>query len=177
MSRICSSRRVRSGPGMFTAIVVASTVFSAMTLPLMMQQPIPILLEFPPQWSQNSPTRMDRETRNSIIRYLGIAIVAGVGSGLGAVELLRRSYRTQQQRQHAEAQSAKAGSMPAVVLPDRLVEPTYVPFVPAAIELNTLFAESSQSPSSSAAEEQLVSQSAAPEHRSESAPSGTAGES
>ncbi len=169
MSSVCSSR-VRSSHGILTAVLVASTVFSAMTLPLVMQQPIPVLMDFPPQWSETPPSRMDRETRNSIIRYLGIAIVSSVGSGLGAVELLRRQYRAKQR-----LQQAGSGLQEGIVLPDRALEPAYVPFMPVA-EPNSFFAEPTQSSVSSvASEELLVSQSAASESPIE--PSGFIAES
>lgn len=162
MSSVRPSRRVRSSHGILTAVLVASAVFSAMTLPLVMQQPVPVLMDFPPQWSDTPPSRMDRETRNSIIRYLGIAIVTSVGSGLAAVELLRRQYRAKQCLEQAEM-----GMREGVVLPDYL-EPTYVSFVPA-IESDAAFVQPSELSSSPAdSEGLLVSHSAASELPAES---------
>lgn len=172
MSSVRQSRCVRSGHGILTAVLVGSTVFSAMTLPLVMQQPVPVLMDFPPQWSQTPPSRMDRETRNSVIRYLGIAIVASVGSGIGAVELLRRRYQACLLRQQSEF-----GLQEAVVLPDRDLEAAYMPLVPASIESSTFYEEPAQvTMNPAASEEMVVSQSAATstatDYPTEVAPSG-----
>lgn len=163
MSSVRSSRRVRSGHSILTAVLVASTVFSAMTLPLVMQQPVPVLMDFPPQWNETPPSRMDRETRNSIIRYLGIAIVSSVGSGLGAVELLRRQYRAKLRLQQAES-----GLQEERFLADSDLEAAYITAVPGAIESSSYFAEPTQSSISSAfSEDLLVKQNAPSDYRTE----------
>ncbi|WP_143467755.1 hypothetical protein [Leptolyngbya ohadii] len=144
MNSVRSSRGVQPGHSILTAIVVGSAVFSAMTLPLLMQKPVPILMDFPPQWSESSPAQMDRETRNSIIRYMGIAIVASVGTGMGAVEILRRQYRAKQRLQNAEAefqQELLTESTPESTIESTL-ESGYKSFVAAAIESRSSLPES-----------------------------------
>ncbi|MBD3880772.1 hypothetical protein IFO70_03280 [Phormidium tenue FACHB-886] len=74
------------------AVLVASGVFSTLTLPFIMNQPAPAWMQ-PPSFLEEEPSLVfDRENRDAAIRYVGGAIVVSVGAGIATIEILRRLH-------------------------------------------------------------------------------------
>lgn len=86
------------------AVLVASSVFSALTFPftvmnanrpLMVELPMlsnPLLIEMPPFVKGEGQPFLKSDNRDLTIRYIGGSLVMSVGAGLVTVELLRRLH-------------------------------------------------------------------------------------
>lgn len=74
----------------FPAVLVSCTVFSSMTVPFILSDSNPITLNLPPLFQGEIQPFFGRESKGATIRYIGLAIVSSVGSGLLTIEILRR---------------------------------------------------------------------------------------
>lgn len=76
------------------AVVVACSVFSALTAPFVVADPNPVEVNLPPLYEGELQSIFHSENKGATIRYIGFAIVMSVGSGLITVEALRRLQAT-----------------------------------------------------------------------------------
>ena len=74
------------------AVLVASGVFSTLTLPFISSQSTPAWLQAPGFLGNQPSWVFDRENRDAAIRYVGGAIVVSVGAGIATIEILRRLH-------------------------------------------------------------------------------------
>lgn len=72
------------------SVLVASTLFSALTLPFIASDPNPIAVHVPPIFEGEFQPLFKGEDRGDTIRYIGFSIVISVTAGIATVELLRR---------------------------------------------------------------------------------------
>jgi hypothetical protein len=81
------------------AVLVSSTVFSALTLPIVLLKPQPIAIEFPPFFEGEIQPILGSENQNLAIPYIGFSIVMSVGAGMTSVEVSRKWQAARQQKQ------------------------------------------------------------------------------
>ncbi|NJR66214.1 MAG: hypothetical protein HC772_14245 [Leptolyngbyaceae cyanobacterium CRU_2_3] len=74
------------------AVLVASGVFSILTLPFVLSKSEPTGFALPEFLEESSQPVFDRDNKNIAIRYVGGAIVVSVGAGVATTEMLRRLH-------------------------------------------------------------------------------------
>lgn len=89
------------------AVVVASGVFSILTLPLVLYRPDSVNLKVP--FSEDEVQFVfEGGNRDLAIRYVGVAIVTSVAAGVATVELKRRSHNRQEAALQVALQQSEA---------------------------------------------------------------------
>jgi len=81
------------------AVLVSSTVFSALTLPIVLLKPQPIVIELPPFFEGEIQPMFRGENQNLAIPYIGFSIVISVGAGMTSVEVSRKWQAARQKKQ------------------------------------------------------------------------------
>lgn len=77
------------------AVLVSSATFAGLTLPFAFFSSDPVTVELPPFFSGQIQPVFATERKDMAIRYVGFAIVASVGAGMGTVELIRTRHASQ----------------------------------------------------------------------------------
>ncbi|NJN87052.1 MAG: hypothetical protein HC881_13110 [Leptolyngbyaceae cyanobacterium SL_7_1] len=73
------------------AVLVSSTVFSVLTLPVLNVRPTSVALNLPSFLGGNLQYSIfERGNKNLTIRYIGFVIMASAGSGIATAELVRK---------------------------------------------------------------------------------------
>jgi hypothetical protein len=84
---------------LLSAVLASSTVFSALTLPVVLLKPQPIAIELPPFFEGEIQPMFGGENQNLAIPYIGFSIVMSVGAGMTSVEVSRKWQAARQQKQ------------------------------------------------------------------------------
>jgi hypothetical protein len=77
------------------AVLVSSATFAGLTLPFAFFTSEPVTVELPPFFSGQIQPIFATERKDMAIRYVGFAIVASVGAGMGTVEFIRTRQASQ----------------------------------------------------------------------------------
>lgn len=105
------------------AVLVASGVFSVLTLPLALYRPNSVNVELPFFEGELQPV-FESGNRDLAIRYVGCAIVTSVAAGVATVELKRRSHNHRQAALEAALKQSEDSLNPPI-------EQTLTAFAPA----------------------------------------------
>lgn len=80
----------------FPAVLLSCSIFSTLTLPFVLSDSNPVTVKLPPFFEGEVQPIFTGDNKAFTIRYIGIAIVVSVSTGLLTVEVLRRAQKQTQ---------------------------------------------------------------------------------
>lgn len=90
------------------AVLVGSTVFSVLTLPVLSLRPTSVALNLPAFLGGDLRYSIfERGNKNLTIRYIGFVIIASAGSGIATAELVRKWHAQMEKKQVRQQQRSE----------------------------------------------------------------------